>query len=89
MTKAQPAHSTTSTAPPSIKERFLSLDFFRGLTMFLLIGESTLLYEHLRDPGSPGRSFMPSALSSTTTPGPACDSGTSSSPFSCSLSARP
>ncbi len=50
MTKAQPAHSTTSTAPPSIKERFLSLDFFRGLTMFLLIGESTLLYEHLRDP---------------------------------------
>jgi len=33
-----------------MKERFLSLDFFRGLTMFLLIGESTLLYEHLRDP---------------------------------------
>ena len=32
------------------KERLLSLDFFRGLTMFLLIGESTLLYEHLRDP---------------------------------------
>lgn len=39
-----------SAAPPSLKERFLSLDFFRGLTMFLLIGESTLLYEHLRDP---------------------------------------
>ncbi|MBN2265261.1 MAG: DUF5009 domain-containing protein, partial [Candidatus Aminicenantes bacterium] len=39
-----------SAAPPSIKDRFLSLDFFRGLTMFLLIGESTLLYEHLRDP---------------------------------------
>jgi len=33
-----------------VQERFLSLDFFRGLTMFLLIGESTLLYEHLRDP---------------------------------------
>ncbi|MBP7707193.1 MAG: DUF5009 domain-containing protein [Candidatus Aminicenantes bacterium] len=33
-----------------MKERFLSLDFFRGLTMFLLIGESTLLYEHLRNP---------------------------------------
>ena len=30
--------------------RLLSLDFFRGFTMFLLIGESTLLYEHLRDP---------------------------------------
>ena len=39
---------------PSVKERFLSLDFFRGLTMFLLIGESTLLYEHLRDPGLAG-----------------------------------
>jgi predicted acyltransferase len=43
-----------SSAPPSLKERFLSLDFFRGLTMFLLIGESTLLYEHLRDPGLGG-----------------------------------
>lgn len=32
-----------------MKERLLALDFFRGLTMFLLIGESTLLYEHLRD----------------------------------------
>ena len=42
--------AASSVAPPSVKERFLSLDFFRGLTMFLLIGESTLLYEHLRDP---------------------------------------
>jgi hypothetical protein len=33
-----------------VKERIRSLDFFRGLTMFLLIGESTLLYEHFRDP---------------------------------------
>jgi predicted acyltransferase len=39
-----------SAAPPSVKERLLSLDFFRGFTMFMLIGESTLLYEHLRDP---------------------------------------
>jgi len=39
-----------SVAPPSVKERLLSLDFFRGFTMFMLIGESTLLYEHLRDP---------------------------------------
>jgi predicted acyltransferase len=30
--------------------RLMSLDFFRGFTMFLLIGESTFLYEHLRDP---------------------------------------
>jgi len=44
----------SSTAPPPLKERFLSLDFFRGLTMFLLIGESTLLYEHLRDPALGG-----------------------------------
>lgn len=29
------------------QERVLSIDFFRGLTMFLLIGESTLLYSHL------------------------------------------
>lgn len=46
------------TAPPAaisaVKDRILSLDFFRGLTMFLLIGESTLLYEHLRDPGLAG-----------------------------------
>lgn len=38
----------------AVKDRLLSLDFFRGLTMFLLIGESTLLYEHLRSPGLGG-----------------------------------
>jgi len=38
--------------PPSMapQGRLMSLDFFRGFTMFLLIAESTLLYEHLRDP---------------------------------------
>ena len=30
------------------EDRLTSLDFFRGLTMFLLVGESTGLYEHLR-----------------------------------------
>jgi predicted acyltransferase len=50
MTDAIPKPPGPSAAPSSLKERFLSLDFFRGLTMFLLIGESTLLYEHLRDP---------------------------------------
>jgi predicted acyltransferase len=50
MTEALPTPVAMSIAPPSVKERLLSLDFFRGLTMFLLIGESTLLYEHLRDP---------------------------------------
>ncbi|NTU51375.1 MAG: DUF5009 domain-containing protein [Candidatus Aminicenantes bacterium] len=49
MPEIRPAVAPLSAAPPSLKERFLSLDFFRGLTMFLLIGESTLLYEHLRD----------------------------------------
>jgi hypothetical protein len=36
--------------PMPLQGRLGSLDFFRGFTMFLLIGESTLLYEHLRDP---------------------------------------
>ena len=54
MTETQPVSAAVSVAPPSVKERFLSLDFFRGLTMFLLIGESTFLYEHLRDPGLAG-----------------------------------
>ena len=52
MADAKPV--TVSAAPPALKERLLSLDFFRGLTMFFLIGESTLLYEHLRDPGLAG-----------------------------------
>jgi predicted acyltransferase len=37
-------------SPMTHQGRLMSLDFFRGFTMFLLIGESTLLYEHLRDP---------------------------------------
>jgi predicted acyltransferase len=32
-----------------IGERMISIDFFRGLTMFLLIGESTRLYSHIRN----------------------------------------
>ena len=36
------------------QERVMSVDFFRGLTMFLLIGESTLLYEHLLEHGGTG-----------------------------------
>ena len=56
MASAQPTAQSPaiSAAAPSVKERLLSLDFFRGLTMFLLIGESTLLYEHLRDQGLAG-----------------------------------
>jgi predicted acyltransferase len=37
-----------------VKDRLLSLDLFRGLTMFLLIGESTRIYEHLVDPSLKG-----------------------------------
>ena len=37
-----------------MKDRLLSLDLFRGLTMFLLIGESTRIYEHLVDPSLKG-----------------------------------
>src|SRR5262245_36300753 len=40
-------------APPP-GARFASLDFFRGLTMFFLIAESTRIYEHLVDPALQG-----------------------------------
>jgi predicted acyltransferase len=36
------------------EERLVSLDFFRGVTMFLLIGETTRFYELLRDPAFNG-----------------------------------
>jgi predicted acyltransferase len=36
------------------QERILSIDFFRGFTMFLLIGESTELYMHLEEFGGTG-----------------------------------
>jgi len=38
----------TNPAAP-VPERITSIDFFRGFTMFLLIGESTRLYSHLHD----------------------------------------
>ena len=34
--------------------RLMSIDFFRGITMFLLIGEFTGLFEHLVDPALDG-----------------------------------
>jgi predicted acyltransferase len=37
-----------------VQSRLASLDFFRGFTMFLLIGESTGLYELLRSPALHG-----------------------------------
>ena len=42
-------------APSGIPEgRLLSLDFFRGFTMFMLVGEATGLYELLRHPALSG-----------------------------------
>lgn len=38
----------------SVPERLLSLDFFRGATMFLLIAEFTHLFSHLYDPSLEG-----------------------------------
>lgn len=46
--------STLSNQPAASQDRLLSLDFFRGFTMFLLIGESTGLYHHLVDPSFEG-----------------------------------
>src|SRR5437762_466866 len=43
-----------SKKPPAAEGRLVSLDFFRSLTMFMLIGEATGLYELLRDPSLHG-----------------------------------
>ena len=46
------------------QERILSIDFFRGLTMFLLIGESTRLYTHIESiKGSSIMHFLGTQLS--------------------------
>ena len=46
------------------QERILSVDFFRGLTMFLLIGESTELYSHIQSiQGSSIMQFLGTQLS--------------------------
>jgi predicted acyltransferase len=37
------------TQNPEAADRMISIDFFRGFTMFLLIGESTRLYSHIRN----------------------------------------
>lgn len=47
----------------SIGERVTSIDFFRGLTMFLLIGESTELYSHLLNINSGFTQFFGNQLS--------------------------
>ncbi len=39
---------------PALQERLTSLDFFRGFTMFMLVGEATHLYSTLRNPAFDG-----------------------------------
>ena len=46
-----------------LSERVASIDFFRGLTMFLLIGESTHLYHHLNSVDNGFVQFLGTQLS--------------------------
>lgn len=46
----------------TVTERILSVDFFRGFTMFLLIGESTRLYSHIRNIDAPIAQFIGTQL---------------------------
>ncbi|HEY4290506.1 MAG TPA: DUF5009 domain-containing protein [Puia sp.] len=45
------------------RERIASVDPFRGFTMFLLIGESTLMYRHFLESGNPVLRFLGTELS--------------------------
>lgn len=47
---------------PQKNARLLSLDIFRGITMFLLIGETTLFYDHWLELSRPGGFFHALAL---------------------------
>jgi predicted acyltransferase len=46
-----------------VGERLISIDFFRGFTMFLLMGESTRLYDHLRSIDTGVTQFIGTQLS--------------------------
>ncbi len=50
----QVASASTTEKKPTAPQRFVSLDFFRGVTMFLLVGEATELYSLLRSPAFQG-----------------------------------
>lgn len=43
-----------SQQPPEVSERLFSLDFFRGITMFLLIAEFTRLFSTITEGADPG-----------------------------------
>lgn len=46
---ATTTNGTPTTTAPKLLNRMASVDLFRGFTMFLLIGESTRLYEHFAE----------------------------------------
>jgi predicted acyltransferase len=52
--ESKPAVEKSPAPATFVESRLASLDFFRGLTMFLLVGESTGLYELLRNPALHG-----------------------------------
>ncbi len=54
--------ATENIVSPASEGRFQSLDFFRGLTMFLLIAEFTALFEHLTGPALEGTWICQAAL---------------------------
>jgi hypothetical protein len=45
---------TSAQPSPAVEGRLTSLDFFRGVMMFMLVGEATGLYELPRDPALNG-----------------------------------
>ncbi len=55
--------TTEQSATPIIPGRVRSVDFFRGFTMFLLVGESTHLYEHFLEMNSGVMQFFGTQLS--------------------------
>src|SRR5688572_13154870 len=52
--KSKSADKTSNELAGGIPGRITSVDFFRGFTMFLLIGESTRLYHHLEESAGSG-----------------------------------
>jgi predicted acyltransferase len=56
---ATKANSAPTTTAPRLLNRMASVDLFRGFTMFLLIGESTRLYDHFAEAnGNPVFRFL-------------------------------
>jgi predicted acyltransferase len=52
--RSKSADKTSNELAQRISGRITSVDFFRGITMFLLVGESTRLYHHLEESAESG-----------------------------------